>query len=234
MTDAAKEYRDEWAGGTPGGYRLKPTVDHQITRDHPDGTAEHRHTFRGPGWRLDVVTPLSPVPVRHEPDPVWRHVDPAGHAHAYDAAGNVPTCIPRRETRYDYDGESYEAEWLACLECGAKVVPGTRPLPGPRYDPGRPWVQGTATLPDSLALSFDLVALSDMEAADLIPVPGGVRGRVRVVSGEGTFPARKPARVAVEFVGSEVEVDLAALFAATGHQDFTDESGRVTSTWLTT
>lgn len=59
-----------------------------------------------------------------EPDPLWRYVDPAGHEHAYDTQGKIPTvcCVVDDEGSDEYPSRGH----YECLRCGARVSPGRR------------------------------------------------------------------------------------------------------------
>jgi hypothetical protein len=71
-----------------------------------------------------------------EPDPRWTFVDSAGHFHARNAEGELPTLVSRPE-HVDCDGscggqcggEGYTAVHWHCAICGEEAVPGT--VPGP-------------------------------------------------------------------------------------------------------
>jgi hypothetical protein len=58
------------------------------------------------------------------PDPRWEHWDTAGHFHAYDDDGQLPT-LRRGKKRW------------RCVICREKVTPGTRTDYGQRSIPGR-------------------------------------------------------------------------------------------------
>ncbi len=205
----------------------------EVRRNPPYGPGEYRRTFIGPAWRVTVVSPLIPVPAVYEPDPEWWFVDPAGHVHAYDAAGAVPTLIRQTRLRHDEDGEPYTTSWLACLDCGANVEPGTRRVPGPEYREGPPSVEGECILPPAVAAAYDPFRLDPMEAADVLP-GAGIRGPllVREVNVETSRGVR---RVTIRFAAGPpgVTVDLAALFLASGHQQQANSDGTVMDIWLT-
>ena len=81
----------------------------------------------------DVSTAWTDLP---EPDPRWTFVDAAGHFHARDAEGELPTLVSKAE-HVDCDGscggqcrgEGFTSVRWHCPLCGEEVVPGT--VPGP-------------------------------------------------------------------------------------------------------
>lgn len=89
--------------------------------------------------QIDITT-------RHEPDPNWEHVDPAGHYHARanngdDPASNYPTLLGDVE-HVDCNGtcggdcEGYDTTVWRCRACGDVVQPGSRETDGRRYMDG--------------------------------------------------------------------------------------------------
>lgn len=75
----------------------------------------------------------------HVPNPSWKYKDPAGHKHAFDAAGEVPTVRwVVTETYWCPDCRDWHenGEWR-CVECEAPVEPNyinkgptTKQIPG--------------------------------------------------------------------------------------------------------
>lgn len=77
------------------------------------------------------------------PDPAWQYVDEAGHFHAYDEAGKLPT-LDARQKKKECDGscggacvgDGYSVTVYRCRICAKKVKPGvltgehTTMLPG--------------------------------------------------------------------------------------------------------
>jgi len=77
-----------------------------------------------------------------KPDKNWEHVDHAGHFHAYDDHGKLPTLETRVEQvpcsgecgNWDCDG--YTVTHYHCLICGEEVEPKRLPDSGPKFIPG--------------------------------------------------------------------------------------------------
>lgn len=101
---------------------------------------------------VDIITVESATATK--PDPTWTHTDAAGHWHAYDNDGKLPTLEPR--TRHvdcdgihdfgdqaDEDCDGYDVTDWHCRICGEQVEPKRLPDRGPREIPGRKhwWVQ---------------------------------------------------------------------------------------------
>jgi hypothetical protein len=59
-----------------------------------------------------------------EPDPDWRHVDPAGHEHHRDSKGHISTIhyVVDDEGDDEYPSRGH----YECNECGARVSPGRK------------------------------------------------------------------------------------------------------------
>jgi len=90
---------------------------------------------------LDVTTISPPT----KPDPAWEFVDAAGHFHAWDDMGKLPTLMskeitvqPESDEDVEDDGDADEDEWedenpawsytvQACMICGEQVTPGRIP-----------------------------------------------------------------------------------------------------------
>ncbi len=77
-------------------------------------------------------------------DPMWRHVDKAGHPHVYGPKGSTPTLDARREERPCdgtcggiCQGEGYGVTVFTCPRCQEQIEPGvirgpyTVQIPGP-------------------------------------------------------------------------------------------------------
>ncbi len=82
-----------------------------------------------------------------KPDPTWEHTDGAGHFHAYDRDGKLPTLTPRSR-HVDCDGscggvcggEGYDVTDYLCSVCDELVEPGRVDDRGPRrIDTGKDW-----------------------------------------------------------------------------------------------
>lgn len=77
------------------------------------------------------------------PDPSWSKVDNAGHFHAWDKAGKLPTLklhtalegCPLAHCDHE-ECEGWERSWYACVECADPVEPGRLPDPGRKFMPG--------------------------------------------------------------------------------------------------
>jgi hypothetical protein len=93
------------------------------------------------------------------PDPRWTFVDSAGHFHARDSKGGLPTLVSKPE-HVDCDGscggvcggEGYTVVRCCCVICGEEVVPGT--VPGPRevvVNRRRSWKVSVVNAPMSMA-----------------------------------------------------------------------------------
>jgi hypothetical protein len=77
------------------------------------------------------------------PDLAWEMVDRAGHFHAFDGDGNLPTLEPRpRRVACDGScggscrGEGFVATDWFCLVCGVLVVPGRVLATGTKFIAG--------------------------------------------------------------------------------------------------
>lgn len=99
--------------------------------------------FRVETDSIDVTTLYG----HSEPDPAWVFVDDAGHFHAFDQDGKLPTLVERvaewdREPGWfsedDYDEDL--RRWMACVLCGEEIKPQYRYVPPPsgrQFMPGR-------------------------------------------------------------------------------------------------
>ncbi|HEY9415197.1 MAG TPA: hypothetical protein VIQ30_10590 [Pseudonocardia sp.] len=96
---------------------------------------------------LTIDTEMIHVQLEREvrPDMRWEFVDAAGHWHAYDKNGRLPT-IDARSEHVDCPGgcgsdscEGYEVTIHYCAICGEEIKPKTKVTsPGPeRWEPGR-------------------------------------------------------------------------------------------------
>jgi hypothetical protein len=77
-----------------------------------------------------------------KPDPSWEHVDAAGHFHAYDLDGKLPTLEARHEDMVCNDddccdGDEYTIITMHCVLCGEEVEPRRIPDAEQRFIPGR-------------------------------------------------------------------------------------------------
>jgi hypothetical protein len=108
----------------------------------------------GPGvpGTLNVETEQIDITTATEtkPDATWEYIDPAGHFHAFDRTGELPTLTSRSEhvacsgvhTYPIFDEENcegYEVMVYECAICGAKVEPAwiTTPTIFRKFMPGR-------------------------------------------------------------------------------------------------
>lgn len=89
--------------------------------------------------KIDVTSALT----RFEPDPAWRHVDDAGHFHAYTADGDTPTlgmvCADEPECPHD-PSLDYCNLAEVCSICKERIEPGRIAIPPDShrtYAPGR-------------------------------------------------------------------------------------------------
>lgn len=82
-----------------------------------------------------------------KPDPSWEFVDAAGHFHAFDHEGNLPTVARREELiRAEPDAEELDDDWdvseytiihMVCALCGERIEPRRVPDNPYRTIPGR-------------------------------------------------------------------------------------------------
>jgi hypothetical protein len=66
------------------------------------------------------------------PDLKWQHVDEAGHFHAYDDDGKLPTLVKKSlhkncdgEQCGDLDCDGYDVTWHECQLCEKEIKPGS-------------------------------------------------------------------------------------------------------------
>jgi hypothetical protein len=78
-----------------------------------------------------------------KPDSSWTYVDKAGHFHAYDHEGKLPTLVAKEVHRPcngacggTCGGEGYSVTVHRCVVCNKKVQPGRVPDYGPTLIPG--------------------------------------------------------------------------------------------------
>ena len=85
-----------------------------------NGKPVERATFEITREMVDVTT----LPGR-KPDPKWAHIDKAGHYHAFNMNGELPTLDARYadvRTFGDYEAEDVFVGWF-CAICGEYVEP---------------------------------------------------------------------------------------------------------------
>jgi hypothetical protein len=111
-----------------------------------------------------------------KPDPSWEFVDAAGHFHAYDIDGKLPTLVAKTyaddssggdlEPDDDPDGEWDDQPWSitvdACRICGEHVTPGRIPAARVDYMPGR--MHWTVTVARYLPVGGNVTVRIDMGA----------------------------------------------------------------------
>ncbi len=94
---------------------------------------------------LDIQTELIDITssTATKPDPAWEHIDPAGHFHAYDRDGKLPTLVARSRHVACNGGcgdegecEGYDVTDFYCLICDAEVQPKRIPDTEPKSAPG--------------------------------------------------------------------------------------------------
>jgi hypothetical protein len=83
-----------------------------------------------------------------KPDKRWEHVDAAGHFHAYDQSGELPTLTTKRVEVESCGDEDCSYSVDACRICGERVNPGRVPDDMCRDIPGR--ISWKATTPERL------------------------------------------------------------------------------------
>lgn len=81
-----------------------------------------------------------------KPDMAWEYLDPAGHFHAFDHDGELPTLERREQLPERGDVPPDDDYWFSdevvtyhCLVCGAEVEPRSKYVPTPyrQFAPGR-------------------------------------------------------------------------------------------------
>lgn len=97
--------------------------------------------FRVETDSIDITTMYG----HSEPDHAWTFVDGAGHFHAFDKDGKLPTLAerveesdPEWEPDDEYDYEDLR-RWMVCVLCESEVKPQYRHVPAP---PGRQFAPG--------------------------------------------------------------------------------------------
>lgn len=118
--------------------------------------------------------------VKTEADPEWQHTDAAGHVHRYereyDGGWATPTLIKRTRTVHDeYEGDSWEETYLACLECGEEIEPGRRRVHQPMIAHGFSG-EYAGRVPAEL---LPTTGCQEIELGNYIP---GITGKARLIS----------------------------------------------------
>jgi hypothetical protein len=159
----------------------------------------------------DVITYASATATK--PDPQWEFIDPAGHFHAYDTDGELPTLVTR-DRHVDcglshadddlygdgqHDCEGYDVREYFCQICDEQIKPERLSDAGQKSMPGRKswsvYVVSDRRIEGVVSVRFEMaskiyfgVAHAIMEQAESGP-GGGIRVTTRL-SGAGPLGIR--------------------------------------------
>lgn len=152
---------------------------------------------------LEVVTEVVDVTslTATKPNLAWEFIDPAGHFHAWDREGKLPTldtvselisCLAPDECGC----EGYSVARYVCAICAWDVNPAVVPDPGPHTMPGRSWWVVTARVELEMGAMVSVVISSGDTAPKFfgvarvssVDVDGGPAGITYVSHLQGAGP----------------------------------------------